>query len=529
MMVCVVTPGTSAARSCIVSVTSIPDEGIVMIDGQLRGTTPLSQSLPCGQYSFKIEKAGYEPYQTQVLLTEEGPFTIVANLEYKSERGSVVVGSDPPGGTLYIDGVLQGTTPVQVDNLLYGRHSVLIKKSGYRDYSDVVSAGPGSVHEYREYLVPEPQTGFFGVSSDPEGARVYLDGTDLGTTPTRLQQVSADNHTMIVQNEGFYNYTTFIEVPGGESLRVHADLVKVPDTGTIIIDSTPQGASISINGTYKGLTPAVFENIPRGAYTLTFAKGNFSDLNTTFILNGGETREILAYLTIGIVNPANIRESIYHLQSNASQPIAGIIDLTPSIERTYTWYNNGHEATIRLRIPQELYDHYKGQPHQPQSISEYQNYALTDEDRSYLHDLIGILKNAQNNRMYSARNDYRNVVSFVQSVTYSYDTNPDNPSDTTFEYAKYPLETLADGEGDCEDTAILTAALLNEMGYDVALVFVPEHAAVAVACDTCNGYYYPLNGKRYYYLETTGAGFSLGSMGTMESKIKNAPAQVIPL
>ena len=82
------------------------------------------------------------------------------------------------------------------------------------------------------------------------------------------------------------------------------------------------------------------------------------------------------------------------------------------------------------------------------------------------------------------------------------------------------METLADGNGDCADTAILTAALLKEMGYDVVIVIFPGnpgHAGTAVACDNCNGYYYSLNGNRDYYLETTGTGFSLG---TLEENIR---------
>jgi len=174
-----------------------------------------------------------------------------------------------------------------------------------------------------------------------------------------------------------------------------------------------------------------------------------------------------------------------------------------------------------LDIPRDLYEYYKGQPH-PRNISAgtFSAYAINDQDRQYIHTLINKLKDASDFKSYAARNDYRNVVAFVQSITYQSEAA---------DYWKYPIETLADGNGDCEDTAILTAALLKEMGYDVAVVFLPEHAAVAVSCENCNGYYYPLNGKRYYYLETTGTGLSLGSMGTLESKYKNAMATIVPL
>ena len=50
------------------------------------------------------------------------------------------------------------------------------------------------------------------------------------------------------------------------------------------------------------------------------------------------------------------------------------------------------------------------------------------------------------------------------------------------EYPKYPIETLADKAGDCEDLAILAANLIGELnGHDAAaLVFFPEHIGLGL-------------------------------------------------
>ena len=47
---------------------------------------------------------------------------------------------------------------------------------------------------------------------------------------------------------------------------------------------------------------------------------------------------------------------------------------------------------------------------------------------------------------------------------------------------RFPMETLVDGEGDCEDLSILAATILHEMGYRVLLVVLPDHLALAVDC-----------------------------------------------
>jgi hypothetical protein len=516
----------TASDACVLSITSIPDEAIIRIDGLQKGTTPLGLSLPCGEYAVRVEKPGYLPSVMTITLAPQERRDIVVNLERQKDFGSVLIRSQPAGAVVFIGTVEKGRTPVQIDNLPYGRHAILLKKDGYLDYRDVVTAGPGAVHEYMGYLIPEPSSGFLGVASVPGGAAVFVDGSRFGTTPVRLERISAGNHTVTVLKDGYLNYTVFAEAPATEAVLVTADLIPIPGTGTIIVDSVPTGADVFLNGTFKGITPAVFENVPTGGYHISLSKRNFSDLNTTFSLNGGETRELFVIFSSDeSEEPGYIAEKIYFGQSSARQLRTGMTDSVPSMERTYTWYNKGHEATVRLRIPQELYNYYKEQPHQPQTPEEYKQYVITESDRTYLHDLIGLLKDSGENKHLSARSDYRNAVSFVQSLTYEKDLDPDTGQET--EYWKYPVETIADGSGDCEDTAILTAALLRELGYDVALVLLSDHAAVAVACDTCNGYYYPLDGKRYYYLETTGAGYSLGTID--QTNYQTAGARVIPL
>ena len=47
-------------------------------------------------------------------------------------------------------------------------------------------------------------------------------------------------------------------------------------------------------------------------------------------------------------------------------------------------------------------------------------------------------------------------------------------------------------------------ALLKKLNYDVALIFVSGHCAVGIwGNDDVEGTDYNVNGKRYYYLETT--------------------------
>lgn len=57
--------------------------------------------------------------------------------------------------------------------------------------------------------------------------------------------------------------------------------------------------------------------------------------------------------------------------------------------------------------------------------------------------------------------------------------NPHSPEE--LDDVRFPAETLADGGGDCDDLAVLYAALLEEAGWRSALVQVPGHVLAAVA------------------------------------------------
>ena len=101
------------------------------------------------------------------------------------------------------------------------------------------------------------------------------------------------------------------------------------------------------------------------------------------------------------------------------------------------------------------------------------------------------------------------VLKFVQKST-AYES--DEPLSRSGEYWKYPIETLVQRGGDCEDTSILFCSLVKAMGFDAALLVYegydyPDeggHMAGSVALDYVKGgSYYTKNGLKFYYCETT--------------------------
>ena len=106
---------------------------------------------------------------------------------------------------------------------------------------------------------------------------------------------------------------------------------------------------------------------------------------------------------------------------------------------------------------------------------------------------------------FAVADDYVKFVTAFVQICIEYDT----VEAETGEYWRYPLETLCDGKGDCEDTSILLAALIDAKDLGGGVILVPSHAMCAVrSSDLALTYYYNLNHSSvydtdFYPIETT--------------------------
>jgi len=176
-----------------------------------------------------------------------------------------------------------------------------------------------------------------------------------------------------------------------------------------------------------------------------------------------------------------------------------------------------HELT--LTIPLEEYRDYKKRPRPSYEdglsknelaakvLAKYGAMATDPGDDVLIYSLVRQLNDEARASNFSELDKLRFVLKFVQSLTYTAD-NATTPS--YMEYPRYPVETLFEQRGDCEDTSILLAAILTQMGYDVAIIFFErfDHMGLGIYVPFeekmyGNSWIYP-DGRRYWYLDTSG-------------------------
>jgi len=178
-----------------------------------------------------------------------------------------------------------------------------------------------------------------------------------------------------------------------------------------------------------------------------------------------------------------------------------------TLSRTFNQDTERGGRSLSLQVPEVLYQYYKNRLRTP----DYGAYVSDTYDDQYIQGIVGEFKDFGDRRDLNDVDIINEMMGFVQNLEYT----SDRVSAGYNEYPKYPVETLVDREGDCEDSSILLASMLDQFGYgSVLLIFKDQqHMAVGVAGEEgIEGTYYEQNGRRYYYTETTAAGWNIGEL-----------------
>ncbi|PLV58324.1 PEGA domain-containing protein [Thermotoga sp. KOL6] len=197
----------------------------------------------------------------------------------------------PPYGKEYIQ-VIASTKPIPIFNQLKELGTARSFPTLSEDVSDYVQnrLKPYLMGEWVSdityfYVGKAPAFGTLVVDSDPSSMIVYVDGSYKGKTPVTVM-VDEGMHYVTVY---FGDYTFYKEVYVGKDQTVHV-IAKMP-SAELSLSSSPSGASIYVNGDYRGETPLTL-NISPGNYTITFKKEGYQEETRYVSLNVGERRSI---------------------------------------------------------------------------------------------------------------------------------------------------------------------------------------------------------------------------------------------
>jgi hypothetical protein len=196
-------------------------------------------------------------------------------------------------------------------------------------------------------------------------------------------------------------------------------------------------------------------------------------------------------------------------------------DVSGEVRRAFETDINGETYTNEALIQQRIVDYFENRAR----TRDYGAYVADRIDTQAMQLFASTIQVQYQGEENATAKKLGHTMAMVQQMEYTSDSVT-----TGFdEYPRYPVETVVDRGGDCEDTSLLMAALLKQLGYGTVILKLPNKAHVAVGVkgdESIEDSYVTYNGDRYYYLETTGDGWFPGQI---PSDYEGADVEIEPV
>jgi hypothetical protein len=261
-----------------VTITSEPAGSTVVIDGAVRGQTPLTIALNPGAHTIVVG-TGEQARSQNVNVTRGGdssmhvqlPFLVAAAVTVAAPaavaRGALQIATEPPGARVWVDGEARGTAPITISDLDGGDHVVTLRSGSGDPIKRTVTIQEGAT---ASLVITMPGAGAYAsgwlVISSAVPLQVMDKGALLGTTEMPRILLPAGAHQLELVNAGLdYRVTQNVTIAAGQT----ATFTVVPPRGTLSVNALPW-AEVWIDGKRAGDTPIGNYAIPIGTHELLF-------------------------------------------------------------------------------------------------------------------------------------------------------------------------------------------------------------------------------------------------------------------
>jgi hypothetical protein len=244
-----------------IDVSAAADKNIfgaaVFLDGQPQGTAPVVLTTTPGRHLIELRKDGFEPFQQWVEAKDNNTFALTPVLGSRPKFGQVFVEADVDAAEVYIDGNKHpDKTPTVIKQVVEGLHVIEVRKEPAVPWKQTVQV----VAEQDVKVKAELKATFGGgggnlrVMSNVDGAKVFLDGTEMGVVPLDIKDVKNGEHVLEVKAQGYQTREEKVVVNNGQSAIFKLDLNPSGD-GTIKVVSPVPEAEVFIDGASVGKVP----------------------------------------------------------------------------------------------------------------------------------------------------------------------------------------------------------------------------------------------------------------------------------
>jgi serine/threonine-protein kinase len=224
-------PGASAASGDETLIETQPNRPAMTVTiRKPRGLKPLVVPLAAGALllaglgAFLMSRPAGEPPVAPVEVGEEPPPV--------PQAGSLRVATEPDGARVLVNGEERGSSPLLLEALPLGTYQVRIERRGFQaeelEAAITAEAPAASLDVALRPQAPAvpaaPRPAILRIRSSPSGARIAVDGRDVGVTPIERLQVDAGSRVVRVLRDGYLPWEDTFRARAGRTETIDAVL-----------------------------------------------------------------------------------------------------------------------------------------------------------------------------------------------------------------------------------------------------------------------------------------------------------------
>jgi len=258
----------AAVAPARVTVDSQPAGATLLIDGQPHGTTPLTFSIAPGQHTLLV-RGDHAERAVKVTVGSGAQVTQYFDLTTTAPAvspGRLSVITEPAGARVSVDGRSRGVSPLVIEDLAAGAHTVSVASDGGSAQRAItVVDGVASEVVFTLPRTTAPLAGWVTVASSFP-VDVIENNEVIGTSGRAKIMLAAGRHELVLRAEpiGFEERRTIDVAPGAV-----ASIDVVAPKGLLNLNARPW-ADVLIDGNPAGQTPLANVEVTAGPHQITF-------------------------------------------------------------------------------------------------------------------------------------------------------------------------------------------------------------------------------------------------------------------
>ena len=278
---------------------SLSDGGARATRNPVRTVTILLASL-----ALFVGGCGKSPEEQKAAKAAEIAQT-TGSLFVKSNRPEATIEATYLSPTGEVTPAKQGLANQPLAGLRPGQHAVVVRSAGWPELAGAVNVTAGQATE----VTMNFKIGSLQLDSEPSGATVKHGDVVLGQTPLLLLELPAGECALTLEYRSWPPLafkTTIVE-------NVESTAMARLPHGKLVVETTPAGATVQLDGKAVGQTPLTLEQLPAGPKKVRLLLKDFPTLLVTTTVEDRAAAKINLELATGfpLLDPTELLRAVW--------------------------------------------------------------------------------------------------------------------------------------------------------------------------------------------------------------------------